>query len=108
MLAKKNRLNRQEVNLLKKAKSKVIQGRFFGLVAQFSDDSKFGLIVSNKVVPGAVKRNQIKRSLYLAIEKNDWKKKGLFLFLAKKEVLKATKLDLIKEIEEIKQKIIFD
>ncbi len=108
MLAKKYRLSRQEINLLKKAKIEVIQGQFFGLVAQPGDQlAKFALIISNKVLAGAVNRVFVKRRLYLAIEKVNWQKTGNFLFLAKKTAFKANLIDLETELKEMMKKIPF-
>ena len=108
MLAKKYRLSRQEINLLKKTKTEVIQGQFFGLVAQsIGQEAKFGLIISNKVLSGAVKRVLVKRRLYLAIEKINWQKPGHFLFLAKKTAYIVGLVELEKEVKEILKKIPF-
>ena len=102
MLAKKKRLNRQEINLLKdpSRKNKIIQGSFFGLVFQENNkESKFGVIVSNKISSKAVERNRVKRLLYQAVKDKMADKTGLFLFLAKRSCLGADLESFKKELE---------
>lgn len=102
MLAKNKRLNRQEIAFLKDLgrKEKIIQGSFFGLVFQKTNQSsKFGVIISNKISSRAVERNRIKRLLYQAIGNKMADDTGLFLFLAKKPCLEASLESFEKELE---------
>lgn len=91
MLSKKNRLSRKEIEELKSQKNRVIQGRFFGLIfKKEAGKNAFALIISNKVVSGAVKRNRIRRLFFKSIEESFPYKEGKFLFLAKKTCLAAS------------------
>ena len=90
MLSKKNRLSRREIEELKAKKTGVLQGKFFGLVFKKQTRRKaFALIISNKVAPGAVKRNRIRRLFFKAVQESFPDKEGKFLFLAKKGCLTA-------------------
>lgn len=107
MLPKKNRLTRKEISALKTGKNRVFQGQLFGLVFEkpkdqtgINGEKKYGLIISNKISKKATQRNKIKRLLYRAIKKGFFVKPGKFLFLAKKSSIKATVLDLEKEVEK--------
>lgn len=100
MLSKKNRLGRREIEELKASKTGVLQGKFFGLIFQKQDKRKaFALIISNKVAPGAVKRNRIRRLFFKAVEESFPNKEGRFLFLAKKSCL-------ISNLEEFKKEMV--
>ena len=99
MLSKKNRLNRKEIDELKSQKNRIIQGKFFGLICQkAAGKNAFALIVSNKVVPGAVKRNKVRRLFFKAVEESFPHKEGKFLFLAKKSCLVASLPELKEEM----------
>lgn len=99
VLSKKNRLNRKEIDELKSQKNRVIQGKFFGLIFQKeAGENAFALIISNKVVPGAVKRNRVRRLFFRAIEESFPHKEGKFLFLAKKTCLAASLPELKGEM----------
>jgi ribonuclease P protein component len=103
MLAKNRRLDRAEVTLLKDSsrKNRLIQGSFFGLVFQENNkESKFGVIISNKISSKAVERNRIKRLLYQAVKEKMMGKTGYFLFLAKKSCLGANLESFKKEMED--------
>ncbi len=107
MLAKTWRLNRQEIAFLKdpNRKEKIVQGSFFGLVFQETNQSgKFGVIISNKISSRAVKRNRIKRLLYRAIGNKMADRTGLFLFLAKKPCLEASLESFEKELDGFMKK----
>lgn len=102
MLKKESRLTRVEIQNLKSSskQNKVLQGNFFGLVYQKTDQpGKFGLIISNKVVAKAVERNKIKRLLYSAIYNDLDSLKGLFLFLAKKNCVNGKLEEFEREME---------
>lgn len=102
MLKKESRLSRVEIQTLKLSskQNKVIQGKFFGLIYQKTNQpGKFGLIISNKVVAKAVERNKIKRLLYFAVNKNLSSSKGQFLFLAKRNCANASLEEFEKEME---------
>lgn len=100
MLSKKNRLGRREIEELKASKTGVLQGKFFGLIFQEQKGKKaFALIISNKIAPGAVRRNEIKRLFFKAVEENFPDKEGKFLFLAKKSCL-------ISNLEEFKKEMV--
>lgn len=106
MLPKKNRLSFPEVNELKKSQTPLIQGRFFGLIFQKKpEDRKFGLIISTKVAPKAVSRNQVKRELFRAVGQVLPETRGWFLFLAKKTCLEAIGEDFNKELEFFRARI---
>ena len=99
MLSKKNRLNRGEIEELKAKKTRVFQGKFFGLVFKKQTGRKaFALIISNKVAPGAVKRNRIRRLFFKAVQEGFPDKEGKFLFLAKKSCLVADLEDFKEEM----------
>lgn len=104
MLPKKNRLNRQEIEKLKRERKRVVQGRFFGLVYQPTESlGKFGLIIPNKIVAKATKRNSIKRLLYRAVKEVLFENKGNFLFLAKKGCEQGNLEDFKREMEDFKK-----
>ncbi len=101
MLPKTKRLGRREIEEIKKNQKAliVLQGTYFGLVCQKTDSaSKFGVIISNKVLNKAVQRNKIKRLLYRVIEKKWTNKTGNFLFLAKKNCSTCTLANIEDEI----------
>lgn len=108
MLKKEKRLSRGEIQALKLSsnQNRIIQGRFFGLIYQKNTlPSQFGLIIPNKIVSQATKRNRIKRLLYLAIGDNADLTTGQFLFLAKRNCTEGGIKDFIKEVADFKDKI---
>lgn len=108
MVKKERRLNRTEIELLKKPsrETKNLQGVFFGLIYKSgSEPARFGLIISKKISPKAVERNRVKRLLYRAIEKELLGEKGLFLFLAKRNSINGKLEEFVKEIEEFRNKL---
>lgn len=108
MLPKTKRLNRIEIEEIKRSqnKLKVLQGSYFGLVYQKNDSGgKFGVIISNKVLNKAVQRNKIKRLLYRAIEKKWMNKNGNFLFLAKKSIGDVTVVKIDNEINDFDRRL---
>lgn len=103
MLSKKFRLNRKEIENLKRKKGILVQGDLFGLAYERSFEVKFSIIISNKVCPKATERNRIKRLFYKAVEKNLSDLKGHFLFLAKRKAIEASSEDFGKEIVKFKE-----
>lgn len=106
MLSKKYRLCREEIESLKSKKSPILQGELFGLIFQKDDsNSKFALIISNKVAKKSTERNRIKRLFFQEIRKVLFEEKGKFLFLAKKRIITATQKDIGEDLFFIKEKI---
>jgi ribonuclease P protein component len=106
MLSRKRRLTRREITELKKSQTRPIQGEFFGLIYQpTTEESKFGLIISNKISKKATERNRVKRQLLAAAREKFLARPGKFLFLAKKRSLSGTREDFLKEMEEFEKKI---
>jgi len=106
MLSRKYRLPRGEIEKLKSQKGRILQGNLFGLLFQKdSGESKFALIVSNKVVEKSTERNRIKRLFYQAVEKELLGINGKFLFLAKKKITTATPESLRTELLFFKKKV---
>jgi ribonuclease P protein component len=106
MFSRKHRLTRRDIAELKKSRTRPIQGEFFGLIYQPAvDDSKFGLIISNKISKKATERNRVKRQLLAAARERFPARPGKFLFLAKKKSLSGTPEDFLKEMEEFERKI---
>lgn len=103
MLAGKNRLNKKEISELREEKLPVLQGKFLGLVFKPSEEKKFSLIVSQKISKKAVARNKIKRVFYDTIKENFFDLNGMFLFLAKKNIIEAQKEDLVNDLESLRK-----
>lgn len=101
MLPKKNKLSGYEVILLKK-KGKIVHSKTFGLI--FSDNDKgitrAGVIVSKKIDKRAVKRNQIRRSIFGILQNLITKMNKDFdiLFLVKPQIVNQGKEELEREI----------
>ncbi len=113
MLASKNRL-KKKINFARvEIDGKLIQSKSFGLGIydrskdfggdSNNTDSRFGFIISTKISKKAVVRNRIKRIFAecLRLKLNDIKKGLDIVFLIKPNVIKASKLELEKEIYEI-------
>ncbi len=106
MVPKKNRLTKKEIDRIKKTKTAVVQGKYFGLIfLPQREEKKFGVILSTKISKKAVERNRIKRLLFQALEQNPIGEEGWFLFLAKKTSLEAKGEDLVKELEAFRSKL---
>ena len=106
MLSKKNLLNREEIRFLTSQKINPIQGQYFGLIFRPSQDSKFGIIVSNKISNKAVQRNRIKRLLLLAVKESKlFGLKGNFLFLAKKNSIFVSISETERDLEIFREKL---
>ena len=99
MFKKKEETRSVTIEELKAKKTGVLQGKFFGLVFKKQTRRKaFALIISNKVAPGAVKRNRIRRLFFKAVQEGFPDKEGKFLFLAKKSCLVADLEDFKEEM----------
>lgn len=106
MLSKENRLSRREIEELKAKKTAILQGEFFGLIFQKQKGAKgFALIVSNKIASRAVKRNQIRRLFFRAIQGSLLNEEGKFLFLAKKSCLSASLGEFEEEMRNFRSRI---
>lgn len=105
MLSGKNRLNKKEIGKLREEKLTVLQGQFLGLICKPLNEKKFSLIVSSKISKKAVERNKIKRLLYDTIKEFFFDLNGHFLFLAKKNIVKAQKEDLARDLENFRKRI---
>lgn len=103
MLAGKNRLNKKEIDQLREEKLPVLQGKFLGLVFKPSEEKKFSLVVSSKISKKAVVRNKTKRVFYDAIKENFFDLNGMFLFLAKKNIIEAKKEDIANDLEGLRK-----
>ncbi len=106
MLPKKNRLDKKEINEIKKKSLRLLQGKYFGLAFYpVKGERKFGIILSAKISKKAVERNRIKRLLFLVIEENPFEEEGWFLFLGKKPSTAAQKEDFEEEIKDFQLKL---
>ena len=107
MLSKKNLLKRVEIRDLTSQKINPIQGQYFGLIYFPSTEaSKFAVIISKKIASKAVERNRIKRLLYRAIGNKLIERKGMFLFLAKKNCVNGKLEEFERDMENFQLKVI--
>lgn len=105
VLSSKNRLNKKEIGKLREEKLPVLQGQYFGLIYEPLNEKKFSLIVSSKISKKAVERNKIKRIFYDIVKEYFFDLNGHFLFLAKRNIVNATKKDIVCDLEKVRQKI---
>ena len=109
MLAKRYRLPIQSV--LNKS-GRTFRGRSF-LIKSFLnqlDFNRFGVVVSKKIDKRAVKRNLIKRIVLDSAKKfvlGESENKSDVLIIISPAMIKLEKADIIKELEESLQKILY-
>ena len=108
MLPSKNRLTKKPDFEKVKAEGELLSGRFFGILYTPNglDLSRFGFIVSTRISKKAVLRNRAKRLMREAVRALLPEMKGGFdvLLLAKKETIKASQAQILKEAKKLFEK----
>lgn len=85
-------------------KGSIVYGSFFVLRYIKQDSPQYAFVVSKKIARLAVKRNYLRRKGYNIMRKFNIKSHaGLFFY--KKEALKATDIEINKDIEILLKKI---
>lgn len=109
MLASTNRLTKKDDFNKIKSEGALYQSENFGarvLRRGGNEISKFAFIVSSKISSESVQRNRVKRAMSEAIRhKLHTIKEGYdVIFLAKKQIVKKSTEDIMKEIHEFVRK----
>lgn len=102
-MPRNNRLTRAELNLLLKAKTRRVNGRYFTLTTLPRPEdsvSRTTCVVSKKVARRAVDRNTIKRRAREVIRTilGQVKKPAFFMLYAKREALGASHEEISEDI----------
>jgi len=102
MLPKKDRISLKSEFEDIKQDGKRFSTQLFTLVFLKASESKFGVIITKKVEPKAVKRNRLKRIVFESFRINKGKlKPGKYLLLCKRQIVTSTYEEILTEIQKV-------